>query len=53
MYQEVFSINEEEFIRMGQNMNVLYYFVDQCAQYYFDAGYQVVFAIHGTNTSNL
>lgn len=53
MYHEVFSIKEEEFIRMGQNMNVFYHFADQCAQYYFDAGYQVVFAIHGTNASNL
>ena len=40
-------------IRMGRNVNTLWKFADQCAQCYFDAGYQVVYAIHGTNESNL
>lgn len=53
MYHETFSISEEEFVRMGRNVHVLYSFADQCAQYYFDAGYQVVYAVHGTSESNL
>lgn len=39
MYHETFSISEEEFVRMGRNINVLYRFADQCAQCYFDAGH--------------
>lgn len=42
-----------QFIRMGRNVNTLWKFADQCAQCYFDAGYQVVYAIHGTNESDL
>lgn len=53
MYHETFSISEEEFARMGRNINVLFSFADRCAQYYFDAGYQVVYAVHGINESNL
>lgn len=39
MYHETFCISEEEFGRMGRNINILYSFADRCAQYYFDAGY--------------
>lgn len=53
MYHEVFSLDPHEFIRMGRNVNTLWKFADQCAQCYFDAGYQVVYAIHGTNESDL
>ena len=53
MYLEVFSLDPHEFIRMGRNVNTLWKFADQCAQCYFDAGYQVVYAIHGTNESDL
>ena len=53
MYHEVFSLDPHEFIRMGRNVNALWKFADQCAQCYFDAGYQVVYAIHGTNESDL
>ena len=34
-------------------LNTLWKYADQCAQCYFDAGYQVVYAIHGTNESDL
>lgn len=46
MYHEIFSLLDEEIAGLYYNMNLLYYVAAECARWYFNQGYQVVFAIH-------
>ena len=46
MYHEIFSLLDEEVAGLYYNMNLLYCIAAECARWYFNQGYQVVFAIH-------
>lgn len=46
IYHEVFSLRDEEVAGLYYNMNFLYSVAMECANWYFEQGHQVVFAIH-------
>ena len=46
MYHEIFSLLDEEVRGLYYNPYYLYEFALECAKWYYDQGFQVVFAIH-------
>lgn len=46
MYHEIFSLLDEEAAGLYYNMALLYNVAMECARWYFEQGYQVVFAVH-------
>lgn len=46
IYHEVFSISDDEIRSLGYDMEMVRKIAMECCQVYFQAGHQVVFAIH-------
>lgn len=46
LYHEFFLIKDEEFKRLGENMYTVHNIANECCRLYYEAGFQVVYAIH-------